>query len=618
MLSRKRFFAPFVLSTALFIVLVLLLPSAASGKRVPEWGVPPAVACTVPVDDLRITTDTLLCPGNYDLEDDDSAGVVIIDADNITLECGGTVLIGRGGYGTGFLVEGRVGVDIRGCTAKLYNFGIWVKQAEDTVLLGNEMTDNTVGILLEDSAVTGVARNVTTYNRDGIVLDYTNYRSLEENVSCNNQEGDIRAYPGDDNTGTDNECDSAIDWNDYDEMGCTFACGACRDADHDGHCDTADNCPYSYNPNQQDTDGDGKGDVCDNCPTAANPDQADQDFDSVGDVCDNCPTKYNMEQYNNDGDQWGNACDNCIVVTNPDQKDVDGDGYGDVCDNCPTVSNPVQADNDADGVGNLCDNCVLAANSDQANQDGDSRGDRCDNCWSASNSLQEDYDRDCDELKIHPGFFDSATNRWLKDPRCGDACDNCSDHANPYQEDRDLDGQGDVCDCDDKWWSETEVGMDCGGPCTACTGKCLPVQVSGDPKTKIDILFSYTTEYANAAAFRTDALATINKMFAADVVKQTSTRFNFWYTNQQGGLSITTGGDCLWTAPSNWMVDCSHCQVGALIQTSHLAGTIRKGTFFLPSRGTKPLSTSWGMRFFYCGTSMTIRPSVTPPMVLAR
>ncbi len=34
------------------------------------------------------------------------------------------------------------------------------------------------------------------------------------------------------------------------------------DADSDGHCADADNCPVIYNPDQQDGDGDGKGDAC--------------------------------------------------------------------------------------------------------------------------------------------------------------------------------------------------------------------------------------------------------------------------------------------------------------------------------------------------------------------
>jgi len=49
---------------------------------------------------------------------------------------------------------------------------------------------------------------------------------------------------------------------------------------------SVDNCPFVYNPMQEDLDNDTVGDVCDNCPAVFNPDQTDTDGDGIGDVCD--------------------------------------------------------------------------------------------------------------------------------------------------------------------------------------------------------------------------------------------------------------------------------------------------------------------------------------------
>ncbi len=93
------------------------------------------------------------------------------------------------------------------------------------------------------------------------------------NTDCN--DGNPAIHPGATElcNGIDEDCDGQID-------------EGLSDVDGDGVCDTRDNCPLGYNPNQLDTDGDGVGNVCDNCVTTPNPDQADFDGDYAGDACD--------------------------------------------------------------------------------------------------------------------------------------------------------------------------------------------------------------------------------------------------------------------------------------------------------------------------------------------
>jgi len=120
-----------------------------------------------------------------------------------------------------------------------------------------------------------------------------------------------------------------------------YKCQPQIDSDNDGHWDYQDNCPLTFNPDQEDSDADGLGDSidndlvgdsCDNCRNIANSSQEDFDDDAVGDSCDNCLAHFNPLQEDFDVDAVGDSCDNCIETFNPDQADADGDGIGDVCD----------------------------------------------------------------------------------------------------------------------------------------------------------------------------------------------------------------------------------------------------------------------------------------------
>jgi hypothetical protein len=210
------------------------------------------------------------------------------------------------------------------------------------------------------------------------------------------------------------------------------------DRDGDGITNENDNCPYAYNPDQEDTDYDGIGDACDNCLIDANTGQEDSDSDGTGDICDQCP---NDPLDDGDGDGLCADNDNCPADYNPGQEDEDGDGVGDVCDacpddtgndndndgycaavdNCPEVANPGQEDTDGDGHGDVCDNCPTIANADQQDSDFDGNGDLCDICWDADDFLDSDSDG------------------------IPDGCDNCVNVYNPGQEDSDGDGYGDAC-----------------------------------------------------------------------------------------------------------------------------------------------------------------------------
>lgn len=158
---------------------------------------------------------------------------------------------------------------------------------------------------------------------------------------------------------------------------------AALDADGDGIPDTTDNCPNTYNPDQEDSDGDNIGNLCDatpygpdtdgdghpdlqdNCPNVANPDQLDSNGDGRGDACP-------ISETDTDGDGIIDAEDNCPNLANTDQLDWDNDGIGDVCD-----STPYGPDADGDTIPDDIDNCPNVSNVDQLDSNGDGVGDAC-------------------------------------------------------------------------------------------------------------------------------------------------------------------------------------------------------------------------------------------------
>ena len=147
------------------------------------------------------------------------------------------------------------------------------------------------------------------------------------------------------------------------------------DDDNDGFNDDQDNCPRTYNPDQDDIDNDDDGDACDD----------DDDGDSILDEFDQCyqglsgwisqtsndrdgdGCEDNLEDNDDDNDLVNDDDDNCPLEYNPSQDDYEGDDIGDVCDD----------DDDNDGVGDENDDCPRGISNWHSDQKTDLDGDGC-------------------------------------------------------------------------------------------------------------------------------------------------------------------------------------------------------------------------------------------------
>jgi hypothetical protein len=246
-----------------------------------------------------------------------------------------------------------------------------------------------------------------------------------------------------------------------------------------------DNCPFLYNPLQEDTDGDTVGNLCDNCPGVSNASQIDSDADGVGDGCDfddvdfdgvvnsldNCPDVYNPGQEPAGGaSSNGAACDQ--------NADRDGDGVVDKSDNCVRTANPTQLDSDGDLLGNVCDGdcgnpvqttlaigscqrtsttqCTVDANCPVTGHCSLTPAVVCtgnNNCQGAGNTCVGTAQEICQKQGVTNNGTCGNTEDDLDADSVTDAIDNCPTVSNPsnlpgaiVQPDADSDGRGDACD----------------------------------------------------------------------------------------------------------------------------------------------------------------------------
>ena len=106
-----------------FCFLVALLPAAYA-------------ACIIPTENMEIRKNVVFCFGVYNVE----SGVNIA-ADNVIIDCSNSALTGSG-IGYGILLKGRQNAGIKNCNISGYEIGIYLDNANYSIISGNYLTKN--------------------------------------------------------------------------------------------------------------------------------------------------------------------------------------------------------------------------------------------------------------------------------------------------------------------------------------------------------------------------------------------------------------------------------------------------------------------------------------------
>ena len=135
------------------------------------------------------TFGTLVIASNTTLTEDHE-GNIVIEADNVTLDCAGHTISGPGDNGIFF--QFRTGVTVKNCRVTGFTFGILVDDSTNFALMDNVAFGNGAHAFDIERSSQGVLRGNTARENGGIgfaVESASIGNRLTENLATNNGEG---------------------------------------------------------------------------------------------------------------------------------------------------------------------------------------------------------------------------------------------------------------------------------------------------------------------------------------------------------------------------------------------------------------------------------------------
>jgi parallel beta-helix repeat protein len=183
------------------------------------------IACVEPHDDMHITESTLLCSGTYPIDDWGDGGVIVIDNDDVVLDCNGAKLDGNG-YGIAIISDSTKNVTVKNCYIQNFSTAVMFNNVTNAKIFHSAFISNAdSGIELIGSNQSNITQNYIKDNGCGIQIYSSTDTEISQNLVCPNVNIDIYSHTNNVNdTGFDNACGNAQGWDDINTTGCTYKC----------------------------------------------------------------------------------------------------------------------------------------------------------------------------------------------------------------------------------------------------------------------------------------------------------------------------------------------------------------------------------------------------------
>ena len=177
---------------------------------------------------MVITQDTTFQSKVCSFVDKGGKGVIVIGADNITVDGNGLTLDGKEGRGYGIVLNGHKGVTITNFNITGYHYAIKIENAERVIQKNNVLWNNVTG----EERVYDINRPLSSSYGGGILLSRTRNSTFESNMGYGQNVG-IDMYESGHNTIHGNNLSNCLGWG-IRLYGCSFNTLSSNRADHVG------------------------------------------------------------------------------------------------------------------------------------------------------------------------------------------------------------------------------------------------------------------------------------------------------------------------------------------------------------------------------------------------